>query len=283
MAVSGMEQKPDHESAFALNQASWDEMTRVHLGSDLYNLNGFLTGASSLHDFESEELGTVEGCSLLHLQCHFGLDTLSWARQGAKVTGLDFSHAAVNAAREIAERAALPATFVQGNVYDAPTLIDERFDVIYTGIGALNWLPDLDRWAEVVVAMLKPGGRFYIVEIHPLLSMLSDDDMTFDPKWTYFHDPEGIVTDDDRDYADSSISLSNSTVHEWSHHLGEVVSSLLSRGLTLQWLHEHEVLAYQPWPFLEPIREGARHFRVPEGMPKIPLEYSLLATKPEGR
>ena len=270
------------EEKFEANREGWDEMTLVHIESEFYDVAGFLKGNSSLHDFEPDELGSVDGCSLLHLQCHFGLDTLSWARRGARVTGVDFSPNSIAAAKSLAERAGIEASFIEGNVYNAREMFPTPFDVVYTGIGALNWLPDIPEWARVVSSLIKPGGRFYLLEIHPILSMLDDEDIVFNPAWPYFHNPSGIEFEDDGDYADPSAKLTKRKMFEWSHHLGEVVSSLLDQGLELKFLHEHDVLAYKPWPFLEQTAPGTTRFKVPEGKPKIPLEYSLLATKPGG-
>jgi SAM-dependent methyltransferase len=268
------------DQAFEANLAMWDEMTGVHITSDFYDVDGFIEGGLTLHGFEPGELGSVRDCSLIHLQCHLGLDSMSWARLGAQVTGLDFSPAAVAAASDIARTTGLDATFVEGNVYDAPKLAPGPFDVVYTGLGALNWLPDLSRWASVVSSLLKPGGRFYLLEFHPLLSMLSDVAIELDPSQPYFHDPSGSEIEDDRDYADGDARLANATSIEWAHPLSEVIGSLLDEGLELKMFHEHDIIAFRPWPFLEQIEPGVQRFRIPDGLPKIPLEYSLLVTKP---
>ena len=139
------------------NRRMWDERVPIHLKSDFYDVTGFLDGTSHLRDFEREELGDVRGKSLVHLQCHFGLDTLSWARLGAEVIGLDFSEVAIVSARDIAERLGLDAEFVVGDVHSAPEVLGRRFDVVYTGLGSISWLPDLDRWARVIADLLEPG------------------------------------------------------------------------------------------------------------------------------
>jgi len=268
---------PEH---LETNRRAWDEMTAVHVKSAFYNVEGFLAGESSLCPFEPEELGDVSGCSLLHLQCHFGLDSLSWARRGAKVTGLDFSAPAIAEAKRLAERSGIEADFVQADVYDAAVVLDERFDIIYTGLGALNWLGDLSAWAATIASLLKPGGRFYLVEFHPLLWVLSDDELTLDGRWSYFRDPAGISFDDHEDYADPDVVLEHSATHEWAHDLGEVLSVLLDAGLEIKMFHEHDQIAFRRFSQLEEVEGDSRRFRIPKGLPQLPLQYSLLAVAP---
>jgi 2-polyprenyl-3-methyl-5-hydroxy-6-metoxy-1,4-benzoquinol methylase len=158
-----------------LNRANWDDRVPVHLASEYYNVAGFRSGVSSLRPFESAEVGDVTGKRLLHLQCHVGLDALSWARLGAQVIGLDFSEPAIKAARSLAADLGIDASFVVADVYDAVTaLAGQRFDVVYTGTGALVWLPDMTRWAQVVAALLEPGGLLYLVEGHPFAQILDE-------------------------------------------------------------------------------------------------------------
>lgn len=159
------------------NRRMWDERVPLHLPSELYDVEGFLAGASRLRPFEQEELGAVEGRRLAHLQCHFGLDTLSWAREGAIVTGLDFSPAAIEAARTLATTTEIDATFTVGDVLEAATILDGPFDIVYTGTGAICWIDDLARWAREVAALLEPGGTLYLVEFHPLTDIFSDDSL----------------------------------------------------------------------------------------------------------
>ncbi|MEE2971842.1 MAG: methyltransferase domain-containing protein, partial [Planctomycetota bacterium] len=159
----------EHRNA---NLACWDERVAIHLRSDFYDVPAFLSGRSTLREFETEEVGPVADRSLLHLQCHFGLDTLSWARLGARVTGLDFSPAAVAAARDLARQADIPASFVQGDVLQADRILgDRRFDIVYTGLGALCWLDDLRTWSDVASKLVRPGGFLYLAEFHPVTDM----------------------------------------------------------------------------------------------------------------
>jgi SAM-dependent methyltransferase len=266
---------------FAANRRSWDERTPLHLASPFYDVPGVLAGRSTLHPFEVDELGTVDGMDLVHLQCHFGLDTISWARQGARVTGLDFSAPAIAAAKELATQCGIDeARFEVANVYEAPEVLGATYDVVYTGLGALNWLPDLNRWARVVSQLLRPGGRFYLLEFHPLLWTLSEAGPTFDPRYSYFFDPAGVLVEDASDYADPDAALAASSTYEWAHPLSEVLTALIEVGLELRWLHEHEVIAYRPWEVLEAVPGEAMLWRLAQGQPQIPLDYSVLAVKP---
>lgn len=261
-----------------LNKANWDERVPVHLASRLYDVEEFLGGADHLHGFEWEELGDLDGRRLVHLQCHFGMDTLSLARRGARVTGVDFSVPAVAAARQLAaemgfdERA---ARFVESDVYDAARALgDERFDVVYTGKGALNWIPDLAAWAQVCAELLVPGGFLYLAEYHPLVQMMGEAALV--PEWHYFNDgPQ--VSHDPGDYADPEARLEQATTVEWSHPLSEVVSSVIDAGLQLELFRESDECTYRRFPFME--EHGARDYRVPPslGLPRLPFMYSLRA------
>jgi SAM-dependent methyltransferase len=259
------------------NRVWWDERVPIHVGSRFYDVEGFLAGERALFDFVVDEVGDVAGATLVHPQCHFGLDTLSWARLGARVTGLDFSAPAIAAARDVAARAGIDdAEFVQADVYDAPARLGgRRFDVVFTGMGALNWLPDVEGWGRVMVELLAPGGRFYIAEGHPFVDVFAHDALTV--THPYFK-PEGFVWDDDGgSYADPNAATTHNRTIEWSHGLGAVVSALAQAGLRIEWLHEHPYTFAMGWPFLE--REG-RVWRLPADVPSLPLMYSLLATAP---
>jgi SAM-dependent methyltransferase len=259
-----------------LNRAMWDERVPIHLASRFYDVTGFKSGRSSLRPFEVGEVGSVSGKDLLHLQCHFGMDTLSWARLGARVTGVDFSSPAVEAARRLAAEASLDATFVCADVYSAPAALGRRFDVVYTGIGALIWLPDIVRWAGVVAQLLEPGGVLYLVEVHPLIDVFAD--ATLDVEHEYFHDPAGTVFDGAGSYADPDARTRRNRSVEWRHPLGDVVSALVDAGLRIELLREHDFTVYARWPFLEQRADGYFHF--PPSMKRLPLLYSLRARLP---
>jgi SAM-dependent methyltransferase len=264
-----------------VNRAWWDERVPIHVGSAFYDVEGFRAGGSSLRPFEVEEVGDVAGKRLVHLQCHFGLDTLSWARAGASVVGLDFSKPAIEAAAGLAEDTGLEARFLRADVYDAvEALRGERFDVVYTGLGALNWLPDLPRWAEIVVALLEPGGFLYLSEFHPFTWVLADDEPTVE--LDYFHDPEGEWIEEGGTYADLTAPTRHNRTREWAHALSDVVEAVLGAGLQLELLHEFDYTLFPRFPYLEPDTHtlGAGVvYRQPQDRPRLPLMYSLRARR----
>ncbi len=266
-----------------LNRTWWDERVPIHVGSTFYDVEGFRAGGSTLRAFELEEVGDVAGKRVAHLQCHFGLDSLSWARAGASVAGLDFSGPAVEAANSLAAETGLDARFVQADVYDAAEALGgELFDVVYTGLGALNWLPDLPRWAEVVASLIDEGGFLYLSEFHPFTWVFADTDLSVD--LGYFHDPEGISFDDDEQgsYAEIELPTRNNATREWAHPLADVVSAVLGAGLRLELLHEHDYTLFPRFPHLELDTETLSAgvvYRQPDGEPKLPLMYSLRARR----
>ena len=257
------------------NRAMWDERVPIHLNSAFYDVPGFKAGRSSLQPFEPGELGPVAGKELVHLQCHIGLDTLSWARLGAKVTGLDFSEPAVEAARGLARELELDARFVCADVLEASARLGQQFDVVYTGIGALVWLDDLAAWAQVVARLLRPGGTFYIVECHPLTDIFADETLAVEND--YFHNPKGTLYEGAGSYADASASTLVNRAVSFSHPLSDVLSCLLQQGLELELFREYDHTAYARWPFLECHGKGC--YRLPSGMPRLPLLYSLKLRK----
>jgi SAM-dependent methyltransferase len=287
---------PSNQAYFEGNRAWWDQVVPIHEASRGYDREGFLRGEKPLCPVELAELGPlVEGRSLLHLQCHFGIDTLNWARLGARVTGLDFSEPAIEAARRLSTESGVPGRFVQANVYDARTALQgEIFDVVYTGIGALNWLPDIRGWARVVGSCLADGGRFYIYEGHPMRSTLDWDnpDQQLLVRYPYFEQGPPIVNDEATTYVDGP-KLEVTRNYEWNHGLGEIVTALIEAGLRIDFLHEHREVPWQALPWMEPAgppTEGAdgryqsgRTWRLPEAQRElVPLMYSLLATKTVG-
>jgi SAM-dependent methyltransferase len=261
------------------NRANWDDRTAIHLESQFYDVEGWLREARGPRAREREALGDVAGLRLLHLQCHFGLDTLAWARVGAQVTGLDFSPAAVDAAREIAARAGLAdrATFVCADVYDAVDVLSRAtFDVVYVSAGALCWLPSADRWASQVGALVAPGGRFYLHDAHPVAWALADDELRF--AHTYFEEPEPFTIETDETYTDADRPLHAKRIYEWNHGIGEIVTALIRHGLRLEWLVEHDWTSWPRFPFLIPTDD--RSWTTPPGTARVPLSFSLLADKP---
>ena len=283
---------PSIHAYLAVNRANWDARVPVHVASRGYNREGFLRGEKTLCPVELAEVGHVGGKSLLHLQCHFGMDTLNWARLGATVTGLDFSEPAIEAARELARDSGLPGRFVHANVYDALDAIDEQFDIVYTGIGALCWLPDVREWARVAAALVKPGGFLYVYEGHPVLWSLDDErsDQELVVGYPYFETSEPNEWDTGETYVDGP-PLSHTRTYEWNHGLGEIVTAILDAGLRLDFLHEHREVPWRALPWMEPATgaepgvPGAEYdsrtlWQLPaEQRDRVPLMYSLKATR----
>ena len=263
----------------AANQRMWDERVPIHVAGDFYDVPGFLAGASSLRDFEREDLGDVTGRELLHLQCHFGLDTLSWARLGARVTGLDFSGPAIEAAKRLAAQLELPASFVEADLYSAPELLGRRYDIVYTGLGALCWLPDIERWADVVLALLRPGGTFYLAEFHPIAEVFADESLAL--AHDYFGGDQPRIWDEPGTYAALDAETRHNRSYEWVHPVSRVLDALARRGLRLERFREHDHTLFPRWPFLQRDDRGA--WRLPVGTPSLPLMYSARFMRPQDR
>jgi SAM-dependent methyltransferase len=258
------------------NQGLWDEWTAINAGSKVYDLEGFKAGRNSLKALERQEVGDVQGKSLLHLQCHFGFDSLSWARLGAQVTGVDFSPQAVRLARSLSAELNVPARFVCSDLYALPEQLDEQFDVVFTSYGVLTWLPDRARWAQIVARYLKPGGIFYIAEFHPFAMVFNDGAAQPELYYPYF-DEGPIACEVHGSYADTTAETKTKVSYEWSYPLGDVVSSLIDAGLRIQFLHEWPFACYQMFSYLV---QGHDHlWRLPEGMKSLPLQFSIRAEK----
>ncbi|MGP4006881.1 class I SAM-dependent methyltransferase [Streptomyces sp. 4N124] len=261
------------------NQANWDARTPVHLASRFYGLDQDLDPDRWFADFEWEDLGELSGRDVLHLQCHLGTETLAFARRGARAVGLDFSEASVAAATGIAEKAGLDVTYVQANVYDAVSALEGRqFDVVYTGKGALCYLPDLDRWADVVAQLLRPGGLLYVVEFHPLLNSLGPKPTPGEgPELLLRHDYLGgdgpVHRDATHTYTDGPAVEGATDSFEWMHGMDEVLNALIDAGLAVRRLRESDELPWQRWPQM--VRTPSGWWRLHE--PRIPLLYGLLA------
>ena len=262
------------DGAADVNRRVWDERAALHERSAFYGLEAFRAGGSTLRPVEVEELGDVAGRSLLHLQCHFGLDTLSWARRGARVTGVDFAERAVALARRVARECGLEARFVCAAVEDLPGALDGTFDVVFTSYGVLCWLADLRRWGEVVAHFLRPGGTFYMVETHPVVDVFDDGVHVAHP---YFHSSEPTPCPTRGSYADRAAELSEPVSYQWAHGLGEVLDALLGAGLRLDFLHEFPFCPYQKLACLEQGPDG--WWRLPGQGGSVPLLFSLKARK----
>ena len=265
-------------SAEQTNQAHWDEVTPIHV--EAYEEIAMLkAGGIALDEIELREVGDVTGKTLLHLQCHIGTDTLSWSRQGAIVTGVDFSEPAIAAARQLADETQLRATFIEAGIYELPNVLEEQFDIVYTSRGVLCWLRDIDTWARIVAHYLKPGGLFYIMETHPMWNSFEEmEPGELKPLYSYFHTPEPTYWDDAwPDYADASYTPQHPT-YEWTWSLSDIINALLKSGLRLESFNEYDRLFYKQFSGMEPCIERWYHY--PQYAGKLPWTFTLTARKP---
>jgi SAM-dependent methyltransferase len=276
--------KAEHRAA---NRANWDERAVIHARTSFYDVDGFVATPSRiwLHPGAPEELGDVHGKRLVHLQCHLGVETLSWGRLGARrVVGVDFSQPAILSARATAARLGLSedrARFVVSDVHDAAAaLADEpAFDVVFVSVGAICWLPSIARWADVATSLLAPGGVLYMREVHPMLATVLEREGHLVIEAPYFESAEPRRYDDASTYADPEARLSSATSYEWCHGLGETVQALLDRGLVLEVLREHRDAEWQALPSMTRGQDGL--FRLPVGwQERLPLTFSVRARRP---
>ena len=261
------------KKVFETNRESWNKKVAVHAASDFYNLEEFKNGASSLNDYELNALGDVSEKSLLHLQCHFGQDTLSWSRMGANCTGVDLSDEGIKLAKGLSNKLELEAKFVCCNVLNVSNHISEKFDIIFTSYGTIGWLPDLNHWAEMIYERLKPNGVFYIVEFHPIAWMF---DYTSDPpklKYGYMQ-KDAIYEEYEGTYANSNSKLI-SKEYGWNHSLSEVINSLINAGLKIELFKEHNASPYNIFPNLIKNKEGM--FEMSNKL--YPLIFEIKASK----
>jgi SAM-dependent methyltransferase len=257
----------------AINKSTWNDKVDVHMASDFYDMDGFLNGKSTLNEIELELLGDVSGKKILHLQCHFGQDTLSLAKMGAEVTGVDFSEKAIAKARALTQTLNLKAQFVCCDVYDTTKYIHEKFDIVFTSYGTIGWFPDLNKWAEVISEVLRPGGQFIMADFHPVLWMFDNDFK--DILYNYFN-TEAIIEEETGTYADREAKIANQTI-TWNHPTSELLNALLSNGLELNCFHEFD---YSPYNCFNQTEEfEPNKFRIKPLENKIPMVYSLSATK----
>jgi SAM-dependent methyltransferase len=265
------------------NRRLWDEWAKFHVGSEFYDVKSFIDGTrpNRIADYEREEVGSVEGKTLLHLQCHFGMDTLSWARLGAHVTGADFSAEAIAAARKLATDVGIEATFVESNVYDLPDALHGEFDIVYTSNGVLGWLPRIASWAEVAAHFVKPGGFLYITEVHPVAQVFADENVQpgelrlHYPYWEHADDPIKITIEGSYAGAPTAGWIE----HGWDHSMGEIVTSLVDAGLRIDFLHEFD---FVNWPVKWLVRSDDGRYRLPaDAKGQLPLFFSLRASKPK--
>jgi len=266
-----------------MNRASWDERAPVHAASPFYDVDSFVADPAALSPvvrFDRPRLGDVAGLRGVHLQCHIGTDTISLSRLGARMTGLDFSGAAIAEARGLASRIGADTEFVQADAYDAVDVLGAaQFDLVFTGIGALCWLPDIRRWASVVAALLKPGGRLFIREGHPMLSAVDEEDGRIVVVYPYFERPEPTVFGDQSSYVETDVSFQHTVSHMWNHGLGEIVTALLDEGMTVTQLVDHDTAPWEALPGqMEQVGEF-KEWRLIDRPWRLPLTYTLQATK----
>lgn len=273
-----------HDDAYLeLNKANWDERVPLHLASVEYGVDRFIADPSRLSDvvsFDRERLGDISGLRAVHLQCHIGTDTISLSRLGATVTGLDFSPAAVAGATDLARRVGAAADFVEADVYSATEVLGtERFDLVYTGIGALCWLPDIARWAQTVADLLVPGGRLFIREEHPVLLAI-DEERTegLVLGFPYFEQVDPLVWDAGSTYIETDQLVKASVTHAWNHGLGEIITALIDAGLQLTAFVEHTSVPWEAIPG-RMTADASGEWSLTEHPERLPLSYTLQAVK----
>lgn len=255
------------------NRAIWDAWTAHDLTSDHHHAVEIVrAGGSTLRSIERDELGEVAGKTLLHLQCNMGADTVSWARLGASVTGVDFSHEAILVARRLADDVGLPARFITSDIYHLPDVLDERFDIVVSTYGTIGFLPDLARWAEVVARYVSDGKRFLLVDIHPLSLILQQEDSHNNLAVVQSYFPAGAP---DKELV--KVGERASSLHSWRHSLGDIVTALAQAGLRIVTLREYPYTFWRQFPALR--QDGGGWWRWPEDAPLVPLLYSLLAVR----
>lgn len=258
---------------FETNKKSWDGKVETHLASAFYNNDAFIAGENSLKEIELAILGDVKGLKILHLQCHFGQDTISLSRMGATVTGVDFSPKAIDSARDLALKTGQNTQFICANVYDLPKVLNTQFDIVYTSYGTIGWLPDLNRWANVVAQFLKPNGKFVFVEFHPVVWMFDDDFSKV--AYNYFN-AGPILENETGTYADKNAEIRSEYVM-WNHDFGEVLGSLLAENLQLKEFKEYDFSPYNC--FNHTVEVGKSRYRIEHLNNYIPMVYSLVMEK----
>jgi len=268
------------------NRRRWDESVSLHVASPEYPLRAFRRGALTIHRLEREEVGDVRGKSLLHLQCHFGLDSLSWARLGARVTGVDFSPEAVKRARALAAECGIRAEFVECDVSDLPRRLLPTFDIVYTAKGVLCWLPDVRQWARVVAGLLRPGGMFYLLDDHPAANPFDSRPARSGAKgwffeFPYFHRARPLRWESGDTYATRGAQMKHRLTFEWQHPVGDVLNALIGAGLHVEFVHEFPFCYWRKFPWMRRGRDG--WWRLKRDAGAIPLMWSVRARKNEGQ
>ena len=268
----------------SVNRASWDERAPAHAASPDYDVQRFVDDPTFLSDvvaFDVPLLGDIRGLRGVHLQCHIGTDTVSLARLGAAMTGLDFSPAAITEARRVAELAGADVTFVEADIYGAVAVLGrESFDLVFTGVGALCWLPNIERWAQTVAGLLKPGGRLFIREGHPMMWALDDplEDGLLRVEFPYFELEEPMIWDEGGTYVQTDVEFEHNVTHEWNHGLGEVITALLAHGMQITGLVEHQTVPWDALPGQITVVENGE-YQLTDRPWRMPHTYTLQAVK----
>jgi len=265
-----MKKQPDYIN---INKETWNKKTEVHMTSEFYDVPGFLEGKSTLNAIELELLGDLKDKKVLHLQCHFGQDSLSLARLGAQVTGVDLSDKAIQNAQAFAEKLNIDAVFVCCDLYDAPNHIDEKFDVVFTSYGTIGWLPDLKKWAEVVSHFLKPNGVFVMADFHPVVWMYDND---FKEVFYSYFNVEPIYETETGTYAERDAAIETHTI-SWNHSISELLNALIQSGIEIKTFNEYDYSPYNCFNETEEFEKGKFRIKVFEN--KIPMVYAILGKK----
>jgi SAM-dependent methyltransferase len=268
-----------NEKYFEANRKNWDDRVEPHSKSIFYNLKKFKETKNSLFRVEQNDLGDITGKKILHLQCHFGMDSLSLANKGAIVTGVDFSGEAIKLARSLSKELNIPATFIQSNIYSLQQKITEQFDIVFTSYGVLAWLPDLEGWAKLIYHCLKPGGFFYIIDGHPYGQIFDEENkQNLRIKYSYFTGGQVERYEDGYTYACSSEVVNSKENFQWTHTIDSIINSIIGAGLQLEYFHEFPFSEFQSHPILVKHEDG--YFYFPADFPiQIPLMFSLKAYK----
>ncbi len=257
----------------SINKESWNKQTPIHIASDFYDVPNFLKGKNSLNSIELELLGDVSGKNILHLQCHFGQDSISLARLGAKVTAVDLSDVAIDYGRKLNEQTNTDVTFICCDIYDLPNQLEEQFDIVFTSYGTIGWLPDINKWANVVAQFLKPKGEFIMAEFHPVVWMYNRSQSHIQHR--YFN--SGPIEEiEEGTYAEPDAKIKQEYI-SWNHGLSEVVNSLISKGLTIGALQEFDYSPYNCFQNTVEVEPGK--FQIKQWGNKVPLVYAIKAVK----
>ncbi|MEV6912557.1 class I SAM-dependent methyltransferase [Amycolatopsis sp. NPDC051071] len=267
-----------------LNRANWDERAPAHAASADYGYERFVTDPAHLSGvvtFDRPLLGDISGARGVHLQCHIGTDTLSLSRLGARMTGLDFSPSSLEIARRLAAETGAEIDYHESDVYSAADVLEAgSFDLVYTGIGAICWLPDIARWGKVVGSLLKPGGRLFIRDMHPMLGTLDETQPLITPRYPYFEQSEPLVVDQPGTYVDTDVEFTQNRTHEWNHGIGEIVTSLLDAGLTLTKLVEHDSVPWNALPGFMSLDAATEEWRLAKDPRRLAASFTVEAVKP---